>query len=478
MTGAEKRRQKSEDRSQDAGTPGRFRSSSRPGSPPVSCLLSPVFRAAFSLLELMIAIVILGIGMVMVATVFPIGIDMAAQTVQMNIAQAVADVALGTLQLKVPRWPNKVPGPALKAAPDVLRTEFGSATDPVEIDVSDQTALGLNGHFTTIWDISAMTADVEVVKRLRFFTETTGWTAEKGPSGPGDAWDYAYVIPSQNLPPAYANIASINSLPPAIPPTLGRVPDVYPLNLIDQVYPPVQRTRADGSSRDFLDSATETGIRSDLAGRRYSWIAIHHLTDSNAGGSRFVVTLLVTYRSNLANRYARQADADSDPSVYAPVFNPDPDLNTLNAPVPDAEDTDMLFPRPWLVRFNQVNLGTGEVRCMKAVADLLPTGSYFVAARSMYAFPNNVPQLAIAAGAAYEVLSRQGDLGNPVWTLQIRRQRPIDNVVWVPGDANNLKDPREVLYAWVIPPAIERSGKTYSFQAKSPVAGVFMRMVE
>ena len=96
----------------------------------------------------------------------------------------------------------------------------------------------------------------------------------------------------------------------------------------------------------------------------------------------------------------------------------------------------------------------------------------------MYAFPNNVPHLAIAAGAAYEVLSRQGDPANPVWTLQIRRQQPIAGVVWVPGDANNPKDPLEVLYAWVIPPAIERSGNTYSFQAKSPVAGVFMRMVE
>lgn len=427
----------------------------------------------------MIAIVILGIGMVMVATVFPIGIDMAAQTVQMNIAQAVADVALGTLQLKVPRWPNKVPGPALRAAPDVLRTEFGSATDPVEIDAKDQIALEANGWSTMIWDVNGLpNADAEVVNRLRFFTETTGWTSEKGASGPGYAWDYAYVIPSQNLPPAYGSITSLNSLSPAIPPTLGRVPDVHPLNLIDQVYPPVQRTRADGSPRDFLDSATETGVRSDLAERRYSWIAIHHLTDSNAGGSRFVVTLLVTYRSNLANRYARQADADSDPSVYAPVFNPDPDLNTLNAPVPDAADKDMLFPRPWLVRFNQVNLGAGEVRCMKAVADLLPPGSYFVAARSMYAFPGGNPHLAIAAGAAYEVLSRQGDPANPVWSLQIRRQQPIDGVgPWVPGDANNPR-PLEVLYAWVIPPAIERSGNTYSFQAKSPVAGVFMRMVE
>ena len=59
-------------------------------------------RRGFSLVELMIASMILGLGMVMVATVFPISLDMTRETLQMSISQSAADTAYGTLALRMP----------------------------------------------------------------------------------------------------------------------------------------------------------------------------------------------------------------------------------------------------------------------------------------------------------------------------------------------------------------------------------------
>lgn len=445
-----------------------------------SLILHPSsFRRAFSLLELMIAIVILGIGMVMVATIFPIGIDLAAQTVQMNIAQAVADAAMPTLELKVPDyaefgWPPDKTSRIVMAA-DVVATDMDVQITPEDSDVltklngrpGDFNIPPPNDRWIAEYGPYGAGNNVNTWQRTRFFTETTGWTGEKLPVPPppeSKQWDYAHVIPSQNLPPAYATVTDIRLFPAMLPPTLGQVPDVYPLNLVDCVYPPVPWALQ-------MVPLPLAGVLSDLAGRRYSWIAIHHYTDPNVGGSRFVVTLLVTHRSNLVNRYARQADMNSTPG-YNPSFLLDADRRKLEAPKPDDDpSTDMLFPQPWLVRFKQINPGTGEVRCEPEVARLLPAGSYFVIARSVYAYgPDNLlqPPPILTAGTACEVLSNQGG------TLQIRRQGQPGWTIYHPI---SLKAMQEV-YAWVVPPAIERSGKTYTFQTKSPVAGVFMRMVQ
>lgn len=473
-------------------------------------------RRAFSLLELMIAIVILGIGMVMVATIFPIGIDMAAQTVQMNIAQSVADAALATLKLKVPSVSN------LTGDDQVSHLVFGTDVTATDLDTvidnstnnNDVIALALNGQKSGIkppagWKWVSSPWIVEYgpgpetlnvdnalsgifpaggLPKVRLFTETTGWTGQKGASGDGGAWDYAYVVPSQNLLPNYLFWLSQEKDPRSstIPPTLGQVPDVYPVNLVDQVYPPVPLITFNPESNKY-ENRPPTDFLADVAGRRYSWIGIHHVTDSTSGRARFVVTILVTHRSSLTNRYARQAEPSEDKVPgYNPRFIQPDDRRELRLPRPDGSSTDMLFPQPWLVRFDQINLGTGEILCTQAVADLLPPGSYFVVARSVYAFDSanqQIPPAALAAGTAYEVSARQGQRGrrDSIWTLQIRRQPPVVGAAseWIPENPNNPRE-LEIPYAWVVPPAVERDSRLafLGFQAKSPVAGVFVRMVE
>src|SRR5439155_6013669 len=63
---------------------------------------------AFSMIELLIAIMILGLGLVMLATVFPVGFDMTRDTVEKHIAMAVGEHAVATVELKVPTWHDEL----------------------------------------------------------------------------------------------------------------------------------------------------------------------------------------------------------------------------------------------------------------------------------------------------------------------------------------------------------------------------------
>ena len=56
------------------------------------------FRPAFSLVEVLLAIFILGIGMIMVASVFPVGANWTRQTAEESVGQTVAQNALTVLQ--------------------------------------------------------------------------------------------------------------------------------------------------------------------------------------------------------------------------------------------------------------------------------------------------------------------------------------------------------------------------------------------
>ena len=69
-----------------------------PHSPFVIRHLSFPAPRAFSLVEVLLAIFILGIGMIMVASVFPVGATWTRQTAEESIAQTVAQNALSVLQ--------------------------------------------------------------------------------------------------------------------------------------------------------------------------------------------------------------------------------------------------------------------------------------------------------------------------------------------------------------------------------------------
>jgi prepilin-type N-terminal cleavage/methylation domain-containing protein len=55
-------------------------------------------RRAFSLMEVLLAVFILGIGLIMVATIFPVGADWTRQSTEDSVAQTVAQNAVSTIQ--------------------------------------------------------------------------------------------------------------------------------------------------------------------------------------------------------------------------------------------------------------------------------------------------------------------------------------------------------------------------------------------
>ncbi len=436
---------------------------------------------AFTLLELMIAIVVLGIGMVMVATVFPVGLEIAGETLQMNISQQVVDSAMATLSVKVPPRTDFDGNPGTAYArvlvPDVAGTDGDAYIEPADFEVLDALHLpGSNPDIPVAYDnwlpewpaVGSLPKGprlipgqglVQFFQRARVFTEVTGWAAEL------NSWNDASVVPSQNLP-----LDSSGRIPTVVPPAFGTRSALPRVHLADQVYPPVSIEFEPG--RGWVDPATDLVIPSDALGafvaaraaeRRYSWTAIHHRVSSQPNIRDLLVTIVVTHRADLNARYARQADTlgtglffnvnSIDPSNPA-----DPIRQALV--FPGADTVDRVFPEPWLVMLNQIVLSTGRVSCTNDVARLLPAGSSFIIARTSGT---------LFAGTAHEVLSATfdpaaipdpGGPDNPSATLQIAR-----------GGSGT---PPDVL-VWVFPPPYDRSSGM--FRTRSPVVGLALRRV-
>jgi prepilin-type N-terminal cleavage/methylation domain-containing protein len=415
-------------------------------------------QPAFSLLEIMIAIMILGVGLVMVATVFPVGLDIARQTLQMNISQAVADSAMATLRLKVPGQTDLDGYPVSVWAgvyvPDVARTDADA-----DIDANDQIVLtptylppgmgALYLNWTPAWSGPSS---------LRAFSERSGWTADttwdpvSNVPRPISSYGDAFVVPYQNLPPQYAGMAVF---PTILPPTFwGHRAALPRVHLLDQVYPPVPLYKDDAAGQP-VGRNWMTEILPDLARRRYSWIAIHHRISPEPAIRDLLVTILITHRSDLTARFARQLD-ESASQVFSYTGDP-ADVQALKTPKVGAPNQDMLFPQAWLVLLNQVNPDAGDVVCTQQVARLLPAGSSFVVARTAGA---------LIGGTAHEVLDATYNQ-----TIADSHDSPTARLRIAKGPGVLVNN----LLVWVVPPAYDRASGT--FRAKSPVAGVALRQL-
>ena len=235
-------------------------------------------QSGFSLAELMVAIIILGIGMTMVATVFPVAIRMSGDTVQMSIAHAASDAALATVQIRVPVAHN-------------LNSDM-DAKDSFLFDPSLPPPL--------YWPEPAT------------FTEVSGWDGDvyvptaggNPPKNAVEATRWAFALRMQNLPAdwrtaPFTGVADLDERPPVPDFTavglLGvtdpnRLPQI---SLFDRVYPPVavevkyDRNLIppgwDTTDPNLVDPTDPGNIASildhvqsgELASRRYAWHVLH-----------------------------------------------------------------------------------------------------------------------------------------------------------------------------------------------------------
>ncbi len=442
-------------------------------------------------MELLVAIMILGLGMVMVATVFPVGMDISRDTIQMSISLTAADAAAATLALRLPSERE-------------LNGAAGIAPAPIGLpEVPDA------------YDADAVPAELNVFARV--FTESTRWDGDAAVYGPAveQVVNTAFAVRAWNLQagvePALGVHLPVAEISPHIDLGAGVGPVPHRLHVADRVYPPVSinayyppgnpittvgaglyyadtdycpshffepwQCPALGTSvvgNSYRMSQVDLTLAAQAANRRYAWSAFQHKLAPQAALRNFLATIVVTHRGDLTERYAQQASLNNPavPGLVVPQNIDDPGVpagvrNAIRVPSPAMRvNYDVLFPVPWLVQLEGLDARAGRVVCTAAVAELLPPGSMFVIAASP--LQNGWPVL--QAGTARKVLGNN-------W-------QPADRAVR--GDPDALRQLEIVrggedavgpVLVWVFPPPIKRAGNTWAYGSRSPVVGVFVREV-
>lgn len=415
-------------------------------SSPASRVPRPAPRTplpAFSLVEMMIAIMILGLGMVMAATVFPVSLDMTKGTLQMNISQTAADVAAATLAIRVPRLNSElVPTEPRVVLPGMYGRELQwnpRIDNPknllANIDVVDDRWGPPNT--VTVPSVPNLTNNKIVrdsrLARARLYTGMSFWDAEWSPTQIS-----AYVVAAQNMQVGLNVVAEVPPMPSVgvVTPT-GLTPMPPRISIADRVYPPVDRYRIDGTARPLLNAVpTDLGVLDEIASRRYCWTALHYRDLYDLTHSGYYCQIVVFYRSNLDSRYIRQ-------DTITPGIPP-------QAPQPASTNVDdTLFPQAWLVTV-VMNGPAGMVSCTSNVAALLPAGSYIISADLNGVIPPGTSTKIIKNNWDGTATLTPNDPNTwPTWpTLQIK-----------PGEFSSSSVPVS-MRAWVFPPAMQSGPPT------------------
>ncbi len=497
-------------------------------------------RRGFSMVELMIAIMILGLGLVMVATIFPVGLDMTRETVEKSITIDAVETAVDTVTLKVPTRHDEIwnaGNPAQVTNADVLllstplvkpgdptlelRKQLGTTGLPTsdlgiendaEISALEQQVLNRTPFFSRADDgvqptpaplpelnnLAPPPAPADLVLRTRAMTEQTFWYEGGG---------YVHVLVGHNVPVDFVNRASpadpnrrvlmVEQLPaPQLPNATAR------LHLSEQIYPPL-RTDDPALFTDLTLPArwtAELDLARRAAERRYSWSVIY---GRQTRPRTFTLTVVILTRGELNNRFAYQQDqrdspqvpgfnvyyldlsaytagADTDPteSLFLPMPTTEAQTQSTNAGDPDLQDG--FFPRPWLVA-----LGLPPNVSPPPRWQVLPnpaTGGFWTVNREGQGLCTAEVARLIPAGSTLV----HAENGQPFRVLS--SSWDLDELGKSPDSQSPARIQLEVsanyggaalgvpVYVWVYPPPI-LSHEPATFDTRSPVIAAFQREV-
>ena len=490
-----------------------------PGAMPVACggdvrrpyARGVAARPGFSLVELMIATVILGIGLVMVATIFPVAVDQTREAVQMSIAQSVARSAEETLRLRMRTvtgtgtmdvGTSHLPGDRPHETSDKTSQDPtpGWAKDlppepvsPSNYDVNPSEQYGYQpptacGAPLTP-SVSSNPRSFRII-RLANMRRTPEDDNDCGYFFPGGADEGALYDPwtecmLEGVPAVLSQFAC--GLGPKVWPdwNIWAMPYWNPsrtpprIDVLDRVFPVVRpRMPTDPLNNIDANGNPRYADLREAAERRYCWAALGRPGEGSAGpdGTPFHIRILVMYRGELTARFAAQDPQDGQ-------------FDRHWRPQPWKEDRDTIFPQPWLVKFDDGDNDTttryhtnytaesvstapqnfrartlppGTIICDRNVGDLLPVGATFVD---------------FELGGVHVVLQNNPDPGS-LTTLRRLTVTPDPDL----NSPNPLIDgmryhyPDFPDYAWVVPPPIVRTGSgptDYYFEGKCPVLAVF-----
>ena len=441
-------------------------------------------RSGFSLVELMIAIVILGLGLVMVATMFPVGWgrarDLGEFTQQQSITPAADNLARALLHSPGPSNPTQPTAVAMSFAGDLLYSEQITGTAP-------PMARGPVARFPTVWPSDTW---VHALNMENIRVENPAFVAE-------DPWQIELALdpkdPGLNLDPSVIATSYMN-------------PQIA---AYQRLHPPLRQRRnitpiASLATRTAPPTATFSGDDDNwanrVATRRFAWAIFHRQpetldpTPGRAAADRVIDMYYVTLRRpQSTNRYARQ-----DPTAGLP----DPYDITIPPVVPGAldADEDVMLPVAWRVqielpvsivrRFDST--GASTATNIPSVVQVPPEAfSGPAAAKRMLVtmFPRGTKFIDEIAGEVYTVarLRVEEPLGEKAF-LTLDREIVLEDIdlgqndprcpgVCAPGvlDANEL-----VRSVWVYPPPVQERepGQPYPlFAGSTPVVDIDVQTI-
>lgn len=481
------------------------------------CAHAGASGSGFSLVELMIATVILGIGLVMVATIFPVAVDQTREAVQMSIAQSVAKSAEQVLRLRMRTAtgttgtaalnsshlpgdrPHESDSPVGTSVTDATPSSIAEPTTPSSYDV-DPTRLGWqkvpSKHprcFRAIRCCNMVHAPMDQ-NNIGYLTPATPGEPLYDPRTevmlegfiggaglPGIISEFRYFLAPVVSP---ANPAFADTNPNVSPHWIGLAASgragTFPrIDIVDRVFPRVEPRRPlepldNDSSNDYprYNDIVETSTR------RYCWVALGAPAEGSAGpeGRPYQLRIVVMYRGELTSRYGSQS------AMFSSQYR-----HTRPTPLTAAEDT--LFPRPWLVKFDDGSAATfpdtnytaapvktspgtalaaGTIICHRNVGDLLPPGAIFVDFElgKSHTVLQNIPYAPNPIDYRQLLVTPNPDLLVP--DAYAGSLPPLDGMqYWYPDFPD---------YAWVVPPPIVRTGSGatgYYFEGNCPVLAVF-----
>jgi len=458
-------------------------------------------QGGFSLLELMIAIIILGLGLIMVATMYPVAWtrarDLSEYRVQVSSTEA-ADTTLSLLARANRGEPYDVsPQPGSFAGDFILYYDrLNPPTAPLSISqvaaIPDRRV-----HYLYVENITASAPRAFVPNRKK------PWSGDYAP------WRLEQVAP------------------PAVDPTLENLCDDsdkpnYCDNLFysdqvlfgDRVMPPLPPRGNVDEEGTFADADPPWDEALDL--RRFAWGVFHRLlepdfppppapTATNAELIAYSQKLIelstkkrvfemyyVTLRRPLPTlRYARQ---DPEPTN---VPNPD-DRELLVTPEALPKVDDVLLPEPWRVQvYFPADLATtlDPAKCPSPPDDLVPptgiptvlevnTANAQTAAFLVEFFDRGAMFIDEQSGKVYRVVKRRlagNDLDEAYLTLDREVMiEDIDDGLMLPNSCV-IEHEEQIRTVWVFPPAVEairvRDGVPV-FTGKPPVVGIETRTLE
>lgn len=465
-----------------------------------------VAAAGFSIAELMIALVILGIGLLFIAAALPVGIEFTRKTVDLASGESAGDYAIEQIK-KLARTSKKfVPGPLTDPNNEVRLDAFFRPRDPAKANefypplepnaVSPapffvvRPLIGQNLNLTPppAPNYLAPVGDLGEQILRRAYESITGSTL---PWREND--DDAFLA---GVPGAIASL-SLYAYPSH--PVWSRVypaltPDVdlsASPNLGLGQFEPQQFFAAPYAPRKLL-GVQET---ERIASRRIVWTAFYRRVSyaQDSDPLLYEMIVVVSRRPTDKHRFARQSFSYKDFKPTAPI----------PAGATELTGSDRLIPEPWLVAFENpdggsalpalpgyttINDAQGQMvdrvlnssvvgvplafRCTETVGRLLPVGSVLIPAVNQ-PLPQPLGQLAV------------GFVPHAADTLPIYEvtDRPNDTTVVVKANGYwpwVLSPAQEPLFlCWVIPPAFtERdSNGDPVFERKSPVLSVIRRTI-